>query len=278
LDVRELIVEKSGEMSPVQKHIAATILNTPETVAFMTAAQLGRRADVSEASVVRFVRVLGFSRYNEFRKALSRILMDRLSTAERSKDLAALPDKGLYASMIQREIDAMVSARESLRDDRIDALGCAVAASPAVYVCSCRSSHSLGYYLAFYLSWFLPRVRTLEYSSAFEVLGTAPAGSIVIGISFPRYTRWTVNVLRYARASGLTVATLTNDLGSPLASLSEFTLTMPYRLVSFIDSFAVPMSVTNCLILSVFRACGEEGQARLEKLEKVWRKENTYIE
>ncbi|MDR1623297.1 MAG: MurR/RpiR family transcriptional regulator [Synergistaceae bacterium] len=277
MDIRELIMEKSGDMSPIQKHIATAIMNAPEPVAFMTAAQLGRYASVSEASVVRFVRVLGFSRYNEFKKALSHILIDRLSTTERSKDLATLTDEGLYASVLQREIDVMVSAKENLRDDTIDTLGRAIAASPAVYVCSCRSSHSLGYYLAFYLSWFLPRVRTLEHASAFEVLGTAPAESIVIGISFPRYTRWTVNILRHAHASGLTVATLTNDLGSPLASISKFTLTMPYRLVSFIDSFAVPMSVINCLILSVFRACGEEGRVRLERLEKIWRKENTYI-
>jgi DNA-binding MurR/RpiR family transcriptional regulator len=253
-------------------------MSAPETVAFMTAAQLGRRAEVSEASVVRFVRVLGFSRYNEFREALSRVLIDRLSTTERSKNLAALSNEGLYASLLQREIDVMASAKENLRDDVIDVLGRAVAASPAVYVCACRSSHALGYYLSFYLSWFLPCVRTLEYVSAFEVLGTAPAESVVIGISFPRYTRWTVDILRHANASGLTVATLTDDLGSPLASISKYTLAMPYRLVSFIDSFAVPMSIINCLILSVFRACGAEGKTHLERLEKVWRKKNTYIE
>lgn len=277
MDVRELILSKSEAMSPVQKHIAMTILDAPEAVAFLTAAQLSRRAGVSEASVVRFARMLGFSRYNEFRAALSRVLMDRLSTTERSRDVAALPDDGLYASMLQKEIDAMITAKDGLLDDKIDALGRALAASPAVYVCSCRSSYSLGYYLAFYLSWFLPRVRTLEHTNAHEVLGMAPPGSVVVGISFPRYTRWTVNILRYAYESGLTVATLTSDMGSPLAAISTYMLTMPYRLVSFIDSFAVPMSVTNCLLLSVFRACGDEGRERLARLEKVWRGQDIYI-
>lgn len=277
MDIRELIVERSGSMSAVQKQIAMAILNAPEAVAFMTATQLGKHAGVSEASVVRFARMLGFPKYNEFRAALSRVLMSRLTTTERSKDVAALPNDGLYASMLQKEIDAMVSAKEELRDDKIDLLGRAIAAAPAVYVCSCRSSYSLGYYLAFYLSWILPRVRTLEHTNAYEVLGTAPAESLVVGISFPRYTRWTVNILKHAHASGLTVATLTSDLGSPLASFSRYTLTMPYRLVSFIDSFAVPMSVTNCLLLSVFRACGDEARGRLANLEKVWRRQGIYI-
>ena len=277
MNVRELIMKKSADMSTVQKHIAMTVMSAPEAAAFMTAAQLSGHAGVSEASVVRFVRMLGFPKYHDFRESLSQLLMDKLTTTERSKDVSAMPNDGLYASMMQKEIDAMISAKEGLKDDKINVLGSAIATASALYVCSCRSSYSLGYYLAFYLSWILPRVRTLEHTNAYEVLGTAPKGSLVVGISFPRYTRWTVNILEYAHASGLAVATLTSDLGSPLAGFSKYTLTMPYRLVSFIDSFAVPMSVTNCLILSVFRARGEGGKERLAELEKVWKKQGIYI-
>ena len=277
MDIKELIIEKSDEMSPVQKRIALMILNAPEEAAFMTAAQLGKYANVSEASVVRFARMLGFAKYNEFKAALSRVLMDRLSTTERSKDVVALSGSGFYASMLQRDIDAMLLAKEGLKDGDIDELGQAIAEAPAVYVCSCRSSHALGYYLAFYLSWFLPRVRTLDHANAHEVLGSAPRGSIVIGISFPRYTKWTLDILRHANELDLAVATLTSEIGSPFSAFSKYMLTMPYRVVSFIDSFAVPMSVTNCLILSVFRARGEEAQERLANLEKIWKEKGIYV-
>ena len=105
----------------------------------------------------------------------------------------------------------------------------------------------------------------------------APQGSVVVGISFPRYTKWTVDMLRFAHDRGLTVAALTSDMGSPLAEYATHTLTIPYRLVSFIDSLVVPLSVVNCLILSTFRATGLEGQRRLEKLEAVWKAPDIYI-
>ena len=275
--MKERIRQKSAQMSEVQKKLAAAILNALDEVAFMTASQLGKFAGVSEASVVRFVRLLGFERYQDFRADLSHTLMDRLSTTERSKDIGTLNPKGFYDSILKREIEALRSVREDFDEKKLEEMGALLASAPAVYVCSARSSFTVGYYLSYYLSWFLPRVRSLERGNAYEELEMAPQGSVVVGISFPRYTKWTVDMLRFANDRGLTVAALSCDMGSPLARYAACSLTMPYRLVSFIDSLVVPLSVVNCLILSVFRATGKEGKECLEKLENVWRSQEIYV-
>ncbi len=277
LNMKELIRQKGAQMSAVQRKLAAAVLNAFDEVAFMTASQLGKFAGVSEASVVRFVRLLGFNRYQDFRAALSHTLIDRLSTTERSKGIDTLNPKGFYASFMKKEMEALRSVREDFDEKKLEEMGALLASAPAVYVCSARSSFTVGYYLSFYLSWFLPRVRSLERGNAFEELAMAPQGSVVVGISFPRYTKWTVDVLRFAHDRGLTVAALTCDMGSPLAEYATYALTMPYRVVSFIDSLVAPLSVVNCLILSAFRATGREGQERLEKLEAVWRNREIYF-
>lgn len=275
--MRERIRQKSARMSEVQKKLATAVLNALDEVAFMTASQLAKVAGVSEASVVRFVRLLGFERYQDFRTDLSHTLIDRLSTTERSKDIDTLNPKGFYDSILEREIEALRSVREDFDEKKLEEMGALLASAPAVYVCSARSSFTVGYYLSFHLSWFLPRVRSLERGNAYEELAMAPQGSVVVGISFPRYTKWTVDMLHFAHDQGLIVAALTCDMGSPLAEYAACALTMPYRLVSFIDSLVVPLSVVNCLILSAFRAKGREGQECLEKLEAVWKSQEIYI-
>ena len=122
-----------------------------------------------------------------------------------------------------------------------------------------------------------PQPGSLERGNAYEELEMAPQDSVVVGISFPRYTKWTIDMLRFAHQRKFIIAALTCDLGSPLAEYATHTLTIPYRLVSFIDSLVVPLSVVNCLILSTFRATGLEGQRRLEKLEGVWKAQDVYI-
>nr|WP_315100630.1 MurR/RpiR family transcriptional regulator [uncultured Fretibacterium sp.] len=277
MNIKERIRQKSAKMSGVQKRLAACVLDAFDEVAFMTASQLGKFARVSEASVVRFVRLLGFERYQDFRADLSQTLMDRLSTTERSKDIHVLNPKGFYDSILDKELKALNSVREDFDEKKLEEMGSLLASASAVYVCSARSSFTIGYYLSFYLSWFLPRVRSLERGNAYEELAMAPQSSVVVGISFPRYTKWTVDMLRFAHERGLTVAALTDDMGSPLAEYAACALTMPYRLVSFIDSLVVPLSMVNCLILSTFRATGGEGQERLEKLEAIWKAQDVYI-
>lgn len=277
MNTRERIRQKSAKMSGVQKRLAACVLDAFDKVAFMTASQLGQLAGVSEASVVRFVRLLGFKRYQDFRADLSHTLMDRLSTTERSKDINVLNPKGFYDSILDKELKALNSVREDFDEKKLEEMGSLLASAPAVYVCSARSSFTIGYYLSFYLSWFLPRVRSLERGNAYEELEMAPQDSVVVGISFPRYTKWTIDMLRFAHQRKFIIAALTCDLGSPLAEYATHTLTIPYRLVSFIDSLVVPLSVVNCLILSTFRATGLEGQRRLEKLEGVWKAQDVYI-
>lgn len=113
MNMRERIRQKSAKMSGVQKRLAACVLDAFDKVAFMTASQLGQLAGVSEASVVRFVRLLGFKRYQDFRADLSHTLMDRLSTTERSKDINVLNPKGFYDSILDKELKALNSVRKA---------------------------------------------------------------------------------------------------------------------------------------------------------------------
>jgi DNA-binding MurR/RpiR family transcriptional regulator len=87
-----------------------------------------------------------------------------------------------------------------------------------------------------------------------------------------------VQVLETASELGLATACLTNDLASPLAVLAEYVLAVPYKPISFIDSFAAPMSVLNCLILSVAQQLGDEVTKKLGMLEKRWREDDVYTQ
>ena len=89
--------------------------------------------------------------------------------------------------------------------------------------------------------------------------------------------RGRLSLLETAEKLGLTTACVTSDLTSPLAAQSKYVVTAPYKPVSFIDSFAAPISLLNCLILSVARSLGAGVAKKLETLEQHWRQEGIYI-
>jgi Transcriptional regulators len=230
---------------------------------------------VSETTVLRLAHLLGFSGYQEMRSTMANLLMNHLSTLERLKDYESAQEYDFFERAIRKDLKTLTLALSNISSKDLNRLGEAMAKADAVYLAGYRSSFSLTYYLSFYLSWILPNVKNVSLDMPFEMLANAPSGSIVLGISFPRYSSWTVQVLETAAKLGLTTAAVTDNLASPLAQ-QNYVLSVPYKPVSFIDSFAAPMSVLNCLILSVAQHLGENVTEKLGMLERRWREDEVY--
>jgi len=273
--LRTLIQSKRSQMSDRQGRIADLILHSPRETAFMTATELASAAGVSEATVIRFAYFLGFSGYHALRDAVKEMLMDRLSTLERLQTSAPGEGKAQAADAVRIDLSTLSSYQGTLIPEAVDEMGAALAGAPAVYIAGYRSSYSLAYYLSFYLSWLLPNVSLIGEDIPYEMLVNAPEGGVVVGISFPRYSRWTVDVLTFARTSGLTVAAVTDSPNSPLARQARYLMTVAYQPVSFVDSLTTPLCALNGLILSVANHL-DGVRERLERLEHIWIDQGVY--
>jgi len=79
----------------------------------------------------------------------------------------------------------------------------------------------------------------------FEQIIHASRGDVVIGISFPRYSKRTINAMRFAQNQGATVVAITDSLYSPLAKNADHVITARSDMASFVDSLVAPLSVIN---------------------------------
>lgn len=82
-DLIETIEKAMPGMSKGQKRIAAFIIEHCEQAAYMTASRLGKHADVSESTVVRFAIELGFDGYPGLHRAMQETLGKRLTSVQR---------------------------------------------------------------------------------------------------------------------------------------------------------------------------------------------------
>ena len=263
-----------GELSGAQRALAEFILSNYEQAAFLTAARLGALVGVSESTVVRFAYTLGYQGWPELQGVLQEMVKNRLSTAARLR-LSAAPVAGEKESVAREilttDLENLRRTLQELKEEDFDAVVDAVIAARDIYVLGSRSAHSLALFLAFYLQMIGKRVRVVPQgvSSIFEELATVRPEDLVIGISFPRYTRLTVQGFEYARARGARMLALTDSILSPLAPLADITLTAQSNLGSFIESFAAPLSVINALVTAVGRRDKEKTLACLDELEEV---------
>ena len=102
------------------------------------------------------------------------------------------------------------------------------------------------------------------------------AQDLVVGISFPRYTRLAVEALAYANDQGAKVGAITDSLFSPLAGHAHWVLPVRPQLNSFIESYTAVMSLINALLTALSVQNPQETLKALKKLESLWKEKGVY--
>ncbi|BAS26510.1 MurR/RpiR family transcriptional regulator [Limnochorda pilosa] len=262
-----------------QARVGRVILADPDRAAFLTARELADQAGVSQASVVRFAVALGFDGYPALTRALQDRLMSRLSTVSRLQ--SGFPGGRTQPRLAEQVMEADVAnLRETLQELDQEAFDQAVSmlrSARRVHIVALRSAFGLGYVLAFALRLLRPDVHLLEATGGlfFEELAHLGPDDLVVAISFPRYTRQTVELARLASGRGAKILAVTDGHGSPLAQMADCTLTARSRLLSVVDSFVAPLSLLDALVTAV--ALHDEGSVKLlEELEDLWARTGVY--
>ena len=268
------------QMSKGQKAIAAFILSQYERAAYLTAARIGEEAGVSESTVVRFAMELGFEGYPHFQKALQEELKVRLTAAQRLKASSRLENSpDILGTVLQADIDKLRYTYEHLDRSSFELAVSTILNARKIYILGVRSAAPLAAFLGFYFNLIFDNIRlvhTTSVSEMFEQILPVGEGDVVIGVSFPRYSRRTIKAMTYSRDSGATVIAITDKADTPVASNADLCLLAPSDMMSFVDSLVAPLSVINALIAAITIRKKEHVSKTLEKLEHIWDEYEVY--
>ena len=273
----DLMKEKFDRLPRAQKLVASYMLDNPSESLFMTAQQIGVKSNASEATVFRLATALGFSGFPEFKEALQKEAKGRLSTFGRLVEHHThAATQNLIYDVIVSEFEKAAPGLAKISGKSVKRLAEEICASDAIYLIGLRSARSFAIYLQYYLSWFFSHVYTPQNDFFENYLASAPKNSLVIGISFPRYTRMTIECVKTANALGLRTAAITDSASSPLAEVSGMCVTVPCVHVAHIDSLMIPFGVANAILIEVAELLGDKALRRLDRLEKIWEENKIY--
>ena len=137
-----------------------------------------------------------------------------------------------------------------------------------------RTSFVVAQYLGFYLGIILDNVHTvrMDMGDAFEQIVRIGEDDVVIAFSFPRYSKKSFQLVKYAKEKGAKVISITDSLFAPIASVSDNTLIVKSNMASFVDSLVPAMSVANALAVAVGMKEKEDIKEHFDDLEQMWDK------
>ncbi|MGP7818841.1 MurR/RpiR family transcriptional regulator [Niallia sp. 01092] len=272
-NINKRIAELFPSMSKSYQKIAKYILGNPNTVPFLTADKLAQVAGVGHATVIRFATYLGYSGYPELHQELQSNAQRQLTSTEKfalSKKMYVDEGQAVY-DIFLGDIENVRATIEKLDMEAFKEAVEALAKGKSIYIVANRSATALGVFLQYYLQFMLEKVELIHLiETASEHLYDLSEEDVVVGISFARYAKSTVQVLSYAKKRKATTIAITDNLLSPLVPHADITLTANSQMLSFIESFVAPFSLINALIIAVAKANQTNFQDKLALLEDVW--------
>lgn len=271
---------KYSSFSKGQKLIASYIIDHYDKAAFMTAAKLGEEVGVSESTVVRFAIEMGYDGYPKIQKALREVIKSKLTSVQRLEVSSTHIDaEGVLKSVLQSDLNKIRATLEEADAQMFNAIVEEILKADKIYILGVRSSAPLASFLGFYFNLIFENVRlvhTTSVSEMFEQIVNAREGDVIIGISFPRYSKRTSKAMEFANKQGATVIAITDNETSPLARCSKYSLFARSDMASFVDSLVAPLSIINALIVAIGLKRKEKMQTTFEKLEKIWDEYQVY--
>ncbi|MGY4689490.1 MurR/RpiR family transcriptional regulator [Salibacterium sp. K-3] len=272
-DVYKRMTDLQDQMSKSQKKIAEYLIQHTETAPFLTASRLAENTGVAEATVVRFAVFLDYKGYPDMQRHLQEALRRKWTSAEvfaSTTDETDTPEHAV-SEILSDDIRNLQETLQQVDTNTFEQAVNTIIKADRIYIIAYRSAASIGSFLEFYLDLVLQNTEMLrEADGVSEHLLDLTPDDLVIGFGFSRYTKRTVEVLKYAGQRGAETLVLTDHLLSPLVPYGDLNLFAATEINSFIDSFAAPLSISSALITAVTRSEHEKVEARLKELEGLW--------
>lgn len=257
-----------------QKRIANYILQNYDKAAFMTASKLGGLVGVSESTVVRFASELGYDGYPSMQRALQEMIRSRLTSTQRIQAAGdKLSGQDLISTVVQSDMDTLRMVVEESNRAEFDEVVGKIMTARHIYILGVRTSSFVAGYLNFYLHLLFENVTLVQSNAAgeiFEQLFRIGPGDVMIAISFPRYSKVTMNTVKFAQDRNATIIAITDNELSPLYQMADAALLAPSEMISFVDSLVAPLSLINALLVAVGYRMGTDVSSTFAALEDIW--------
>jgi DNA-binding MurR/RpiR family transcriptional regulator len=217
---------------------------------------MAKRLNTDPATVVRIVRVLGFSNFREFQKHLHDLSIAFATSADTMQTGASSRDgrHSYVTDSIERDLKNLQALKNTLDASRLADLAKRIYEARRILILAGDLASFLADYLEYHLTLLgLPVFSATTAGRTVHLTRSLTKDDLVIAISFRRGLKQTVEGARHAKDHSAQVVAITDTFLSPLARVADDAFLAGIETTSFGASYAAPIALLNALLA----ACGQ---------------------
>lgn len=225
-NVLEIINKNYNSFSRSNKKIAKYILKNYDLIPLRNLNELKKEIGVSEATISRFSKILGYKNFNSFQKAFEQFTKKNHLSFEEIKSNLQKEDENFLFSELSNSLDTLNVLYSKELEEKLKEASKLLNSSKNIFILGSRTSKSSALFLYYMLREFSNNVFLLENSNddiSFKLNGS-DENDILIAISYSKYTKLTYEILKYFKKQNSKVVSITDSKISPLSKYSDIVL------------------------------------------------------
>ncbi len=270
--VMELVQRSLGELTPAERKVGRTLIAAYPVAGLETMLELAERAQVSVATVLRFVTKLGFDGYPAFQRRLRDEIQERIaSPLTLYGSRPALADDADVLEVGRRVFgEALEATFANLPPTEFHAVVDLLADKGLRISCTGgRLSQILAFYLGAHLQAMRANTRVIGDGLMPRVDQLVDLGrkDVLVVFDYRRYQIDTIDFARRAHERGATIVLVTDPWLSPIAEVASHVLPTSVLAPSPFDSMVPGMAAVETLVAALSSRLADRAQLRIEQMD-----------
>ena len=274
-DLRQRLTQATETGTPAERALAHYLLANLPSLPFETAATVAGKVGVSEASVGRFCRAIGYRHLKDLKSSLQLDLGEKAwLIGDRLKDFHRRSQQGSgeLARALEHEIAALVTVYELVATPAFQAAVHRLARCRSVWVAGFQTERGHAAELVHNLQYLRAGVHLADVAGGHfaEVLLSDASDTTLVLIDGRRYSRLTRDLALAARDEGIPVTLITDPYCDWGPGLVTELFAVPTDLNHFWDTTSAMSSLIGLMVNGVFRDLGAEVEGRMARVSELY--------
>jgi DNA-binding MurR/RpiR family transcriptional regulator len=273
-DFRHRIESRYGDLTKREQRIASFLLSNHEQATFLNGSEIAKHVNVSEATVVRFAKSVGYKNFPELRRALQEIFRVKVTPAARlQRKLTDLKSgKGdILHQVVDMELQYLAEVPRSISTTDFEHAVKIILKGKRLFIFGSGPSRILAELVQIRFNRFaLPNMLITETGrDMLDKLLLLKPDDAVLATGFYRDNRELCAMIDQAHQIGCKTVLLTDTLSAEYKDKVDVILSARRGPVSTFHSLTVPMAILNAIILAVAMERSESTVASLDRLQQL---------
>ena len=246
--------EKLKHLTPKRQEIIRPVLENPRPFVLLSVRALASRLGTDPATTVRIVQGLGFETYKDFQRHLHDLSVAYATSLDTMKaaEQAGTGPAAMVRAALNRDMQNLQALSNSLDAGKICALAKRLYDADRILLLGGDAATSLVHHLEYHLTMIgLPVLSATTAGRVSHVVRNIGRKDLVIGISFRRGLRQTVEGVQAAKRRGSFTVAITDTFVSPLARAADECYIASVETPSFGASYVAPMALIDAIVAAV---------------------------